>query len=91
MKEIRCLRSADGVNGLRDRLPNKEGGLMETERQAQERKRIAHLESEVDFLETELERLNERLIEAGFDGGIYTLLDTIDEIEEQIRFEEDSE
>lgn len=64
---------------------------METERGSDEKKRIAHLESEIDFLQTELERLNEKLIDAGFDNGIRSLLDTIQEVEEQIRFEEDSE
>lgn len=53
-----------------------------------EQNRIAHLETELDFLQTELERLNERLVGAGFDGGIQSLLETIDELEEQVRLEE---
>ncbi len=43
------------------------------------RAKAASLESRVDFLETEIGRLNEMLIQFGFDNGIRTLVETLDE------------
>lgn len=62
---------------------------METSKRNEQEKKIAYLESRVDYLETELTRLNERLIECGFDEGIHSLMETIAELEEQVRLEEE--
>ena len=57
--------------------------------------RIAQLESRVDFLETEFAHLDQMLRDFGFDEGIMTLAETLNEALdiEQIynRHEEDSE
>ena len=50
----------------------------------EEARQLAHLESQVDHLETELSYLNELLIQCGFPEGIETLKMTAHElIEEQ--------
>jgi exonuclease VII small subunit len=41
--------------------------------------KIAHLESRVDFLETEFEHLDRMLREFGFDDGIQTLAEALNE------------
>lgn len=49
---------------------------------------IARLESQVDYLETELEQLNYLLTKVGFTEGITTLKETIESIfNEQAPFE----
>ncbi len=42
--------------------------------------RIAFLETQVDFLETELTNLNEMLISCGFPEGTQTLKSTVQEL-----------
>lgn len=42
--------------------------------------RVAFLESQVDFLETEITTLNELLVECGFTDGIKTLKATVQEL-----------
>lgn len=43
-------------------------------------KKIANLESKVDFLEAELSYLNKILIDCGFPQGIHSLKSTIEEV-----------
>lgn len=57
---------------------------MDTVEKLEYMKRIAVLESKCDLMETELSLLNEKLLECGFEGGIRTLLETIDEIEQEL-------
>jgi hypothetical protein len=61
---------------------------METVEKLEYMKRIASLESKLDLMETELRLLNEKLLECGFEEGIRTLLQTIEEIEQETRDEE---
>lgn len=42
--------------------------------------RIAFLESQADYLETELTRLNDLLIACGFTDGIKTLKSTVEDL-----------
>ncbi len=43
-------------------------------------KKIANLESKVDFLEAELSYLNKILIDCGFPQGLHSLKNTVEEI-----------
>lgn len=43
------------------------------------RSRNAQLETRVDFLETQFQRLDEMLVQFGFDEGIKTLAETLNE------------
>ena len=42
--------------------------------------KVAHLESKVDLMETELSYLNEILLKCGFPKGINSLKETIEEL-----------
>lgn len=46
----------------------------------EEMNKIAHLESKIDMLETELAYLDHILIQCGFPNGITTLKLTVDEL-----------
>jgi hypothetical protein len=44
------------------------------------RAKIAHLQSEVDILETELTSLNDMLVRSGFPEGVASLRETVEEL-----------
>jgi len=43
------------------------------------RREVAQLESQVDYMQTEYTRLHELLVAFGFDDGIYTLSESLEE------------
>jgi outer membrane murein-binding lipoprotein Lpp len=53
---------------------------MKTTQNAELRAKIAHLESAVDLLESELSYLDERLVLCGFPEGVKTLKATVEEL-----------
>ena len=46
---------------------------------AELKRKVAGLETQLDFMETQFSRLNELLIEFGFDNGMVTLAESLEE------------
>jgi hypothetical protein len=55
------------------------------------KRRVAQLESQLDYMQTEFSRLHDLLVQFGFDEGILTLAESLEEaveIDEYVRIRE---
>jgi hypothetical protein len=55
------------------------------------KRKVAQLETQLDYMQTEFSRLNDLLVQFGFDEGIFTLAESLEEaveIDEYVRIRE---